>query len=144
MTIAVDDYVYTVQASGPDVLGIEWLTLQRRVVEAIDGDTITLSRAVVYTFPDHSPPADLSTVRWELAWPASLVVFASMVGAGLAWDPAPDLGEEEAIDEATVKAALLDARNRRYTAQERGDPEPALTTEERRVLHIAEWRELKW
>lgn len=144
MTIAVDDYLYSFAEAGPDVLGITWITLQRRVVELIDGDTITLSRAVTYVFPDHSPPADLSAVSWELGGPSTLLVPAGTVGTGKAWDPAPDLGAAEVIDAEAVKAALLDVRNRRYTAQERGGPEPVLSSAERRLLHIAEWRELKW
>lgn len=144
MTVEVEDYVYLVATGSPDQIGVTWVSITRRVVEAIDGDTVTLSRAVFATYPTHTPPASLDGIAWELAADRALTVNAAQIGAGKTWDPAPDLGEAEVIDTEAVTAALLEHRNHKYVNREDGRPAPVLTDEQAYLFHVAEWRELTW
>lgn len=141
MTIAVNDYVYQLTTAPPDRLGITWATLQRRVVEVIEAGSVILSRAVVARYPTHTPPETLADADWEIAADTGLTVPASMVGAGKTWDPAPDLGTAEVIDDETATAALLEHRNHKYNNRERGSPPPSLSLEQERLFAIAEYRE---
>jgi hypothetical protein len=141
MSLSVDEYVYHLATSTPDRLGFRWITIQRRVVEAIEDGHVTLSRSVYLEYPEHTPPGSLEAIRWELGADAGLVVPQSMIGAGKAWEPAPALGDAEEIDTEAVTAALLAHRNHKFNNRERGSPLPSLTLEQERLFAIAEYRE---
>lgn len=144
MTVELDTYVYQLVTGSADEIGVTWVTLTRRLVEAIDGETVTLSRAVSAIYPTHTPPATLDSIVWDLAADRTLTINAAQIGAGKAWEPSPDLGEAEVIDTEAVTAALLEHRNHRYVNREREMPAPVLSDEQAYLFHVAEWRELTW
>ena len=137
----VGDYVYSLATAPADRLGVIWITITRRVVQAIDGDSVTLSRAVYASYPTHTPPASLEDADWQIGDPVGRLVTSAQIGAGKTWDPAPDLGEEQAIDTAAAFALRASHRNHIYVNREKGKPAPVLDQTDELTLAILDWRD---
>lgn len=144
MTVQVGDYVYSQQTSGPDADGVTWLYLERRVVLAIEGTTVTLSAWETDRVPTHSAGV-ANVVNWFAAEPQlpRTVNLAQIDGSSQLYTQTLTLPEVEVIpDEVAVRAAYLAFKNHEYDNRERGKapPAPADATQ-RYYFEIIAWRD---
>ncbi|MCR9104746.1 MAG: hypothetical protein NXI15_05590 [Gammaproteobacteria bacterium] len=139
MPVTIGDYVYRQAIAPPDHIGVQWITLIRREVIAVEGEKVVLSESVEDVFPSHTPPA-LESITWcPSAGSTALETLQGVIARDFSTSPA--LPEPYQFDD---EAGVIEARNQHrahvYLNKQAGKRAPDLEFDQAFQFHVLDWR----